>query len=338
MLNDNVLSTAPYLSNTFWSLESAGEAISFVLLACFAVLSALEARFSKIKQSASTIRQSYRTNLALFLFNSVLLSMCSVSSLYLVAERYSHLGLLNEFSSSGMKAILAFLACDLLLYCWHRTCHLVEPFWLFHRVHHCDPHLNVSTAFRLHFVEVLLTNIFKALLIVGMGVDKSMVLVFEACTAFFIMFHHANISFQFERLLGYAFIVPRLHRVPHSTERCEHDNNFGAVFSFWDRLFGTFLEGEPKKIGINGDSPQDLFNLIKFGLGLYMPRPVWAENLDGMIAEAAYYKAEKRNFNPGNELRDWLEAKADILGQGYSNMGRKKYAQLHGWQKILNHQ
>jgi len=27
-------------------------------------------------------------------------------------------------------------------------------------------------------------------------------------------------------------------------------------------------------------------------------------NLDKMIAEAAYYKAEKRGFYPGNELRD----------------------------------
>ena len=33
-----------------------------------------------------------------------------------------------------------------------------------------------------------------------------------------------------------------------------------------------------------------------------------------MIAEAAYYKAEKRNFNPGNELQDWLDAKREIIG------------------------
>ena len=32
-----------------------------------------------------------------------------------------------------------------------------------------------------------------------------------------------------------------------------------------------------------------------------------------MIAEAAYYKAEKRAFMPGNELCDWLEAKSEII-------------------------
>lgn len=32
------------------------------------------------------------------------------------------------------------------------------------------------------------------------------------------------------------------------------------------------------------------------------------------IALAAYYKAEKRGFSPGQELNDWLEAEHDILG------------------------
>ncbi len=37
-----------------------------------------------------------------------------------------------------------------------------------------------------------------------------------------------------------------------------------------------------------------------------------------MIAVAAYYKAEKRGFYPGNELQDWLEAKKDIISVVYS--------------------
>ena len=34
-----------------------------------------------------------------------------------------------------------------------------------------------------------------------------------------------------------------------------------------------------------------------------------------MIAEAAYYRAEKREFAPGHELEDWLEAEAELRGQ-----------------------
>jgi hypothetical protein len=31
-----------------------------------------------------------------------------------------------------------------------------------------------------------------------------------------------------------------------------------------------------------------------------------------MIAEAAYYRAERRGFQPGHELEDWLVAECDI--------------------------
>jgi hypothetical protein len=34
-----------------------------------------------------------------------------------------------------------------------------------------------------------------------------------------------------------------------------------------------------------------------------------------MIQEAAYYLAEKRGFQPGHELEDWLKAKLQILKQ-----------------------
>jgi len=34
-----------------------------------------------------------------------------------------------------------------------------------------------------------------------------------------------------------------------------------------------------------------------------------------MIAQAAYYRAEKRGFRPGEQLDDWLAAEADITAQ-----------------------
>lgn len=41
-----------------------------------------------------------------------------------------------------------------------------------------------------------------------------------------------------------------------------------------------------------------------------MDRAVDPETKQLMIAEAAYYCAEKRGFAPGGELQDWLEAEA----------------------------
>ena len=41
------------------------------------------------------------------------------------------------------------------------------------------------------------------------------------------------------------------------------------------------------------------------------PAPSEAE-IVAMISQAAYYRAEKRGFQPGLEAEDWLEAEAEI--------------------------
>jgi sterol desaturase/sphingolipid hydroxylase (fatty acid hydroxylase superfamily) len=329
MFTELIAKTTLTLSSTDWPIELTGELVAFALLICFVGLSNLEARFPKIFHPTKQTRQSYQTNISLFVFNSVLMSVCSASTLFMIAERYSSYGLLNYVPNPGLKALLAFLAIDLLLYVWHQACHRLDSLWMFHRVHHNDPYLNVSTAFRLHFVEILATNSLKALLIIVLGIDKMLVLTIETLVTLCIMFHHTNISFKYERFLGRVMIVPFLHRVHHSTERSEHDRNYGAALSVWDRLFGTLSVVEPKRIGIKGKSPQDLINLIKFGFGLETPDHVRPANLDAMIAEAAFYKAEKRNFYPGYDLRDWLEAKADIL-RVYGNKTQQRHSAWQG--------
>ncbi len=42
------------------------------------------------------------------------------------------------------------------------------------------------------------------------------------------------------------------------------------------------------------------------------------EDRQQMIATAAYYRAEKRGFNGGDEIQDWLEAEAQIDGISYN--------------------
>ena len=41
-------------------------------------------------------------------------------------------------------------------------------------------------------------------------------------------------------------------------------------------------------------------------------QPSHKKQLNEMIAEAAYYKAEKRNFTEGFDMQDWLEAEIEI--------------------------
>ncbi|HJV12185.1 MAG TPA: DUF2934 domain-containing protein [Burkholderiales bacterium] len=48
-----------------------------------------------------------------------------------------------------------------------------------------------------------------------------------------------------------------------------------------------------------------------------------AEEIYRMIREAAYLKAEARNFAPGVELNDWLEAEKEVMALLHGRQARK---------------
>jgi sterol desaturase/sphingolipid hydroxylase (fatty acid hydroxylase superfamily) len=292
--------------------------VAVSLLLGFCILMFIELHAPREKLTKKNLKQSYLTNMGLFLFNNVLLSVLPISSVFLVAKYYADNGLLRGVSNPALKVFLSLLALDCVLYAWHRACHRFDCLWMFHKVHHSDPTLNLSTAFRLHFLEVALTNLFKTLCIVVFGIDEIIVLISEAITTLCIMFHHTNITFRGEQWLGKIMIVPSLHRTHHSVLRSEHDSNYGAVLSVWDSLFGSRLEANPAAIGINEYTPQGVMGLIWSGLTLTpAAAPIKPAVLEHMIAEAAYYKAEKRGFNPGHDIHDWLEAKKEIITAVY---------------------
>lgn len=292
------------------------------LIIGFSLLSLCEFQQPKMRIKTRQLFNAYRVNLGLFVLNSVLMSAVSLTGLWFVLEHFSGEGVLHGIRKTFWKALLSFLLLDLLLYVWHRICHSFDVLWMFHKVHHSDPYLNVSTAFRIHIVELLMTTLLKALYIVLLGIDKSAVLVYESVYPLFVMFHHTNIAFPGEKWLGQVIVTPHLHRTHHSIERAQHDSNYGAILSLWDRLFLSRKEAPAVAVGIKPATPTSVWGLLKFGfVNTAPPAPVpalagsVAVNVHAMIAEAAYYKAEKRAFSPGYELYDWLEAKREVLKQ-----------------------
>lgn len=51
------------------------------------------------------------------------------------------------------------------------------------------------------------------------------------------------------------------------------------------------------------------FNPLRFSLPV---KRLGEEERRNMIARAAYFRAERRNFAPGYEVADWLAAEADV--------------------------
>jgi sterol desaturase/sphingolipid hydroxylase (fatty acid hydroxylase superfamily) len=328
-----------FVADLLESLASKDHLPAIVVILSFLLLLGMEVYLTRRNnRMTQALRQSYRTNLATFLFNDLLMSLLSVSSLLVLAERYSGRGLLRHFDHSAMRIAVAFVLFDLTIYLWHRANHRFDWLWAFHKIHHSDRSMNVSTAFRLHGIEVLLTTAVKALFIVATGVEAALVAAFEAVTSAFVLFHHANIAFGAEKGLSRVFIVPSLHRVHHSARRKEHDSNYGQLFSIWDRLLGTMLSPRTVEIGLASVGGQDFLDLLRFGLpnlksaqpalgtlpaqANCMPAP---EIMKMMIAEAAYYKAQMRGFAPGCDFSDWLAAEQEITQQF---LAPKEYAPI----------
>src|SRR5262249_59759696 len=78
------------------------------------------------------------------------------------------------------RFILGFLLLDLSFYYWHVANHKVPLLWRFHNVHHIDPDLDVSTGFRFHFGEVLLSTLFRVVQVGVIGMSFATLAVYEA--------------------------------------------------------------------------------------------------------------------------------------------------------------
>lgn len=152
---------------------------------------------------------------------------------------------------------LAILGLDAWMYLWHRLNHQVSFLWRFHRVHHCDAEMDVTSATRFHTIEILISVLLKLALIPLLGFSLLQIVLYEAILLPAIYFQHSNINLpaQFDRILRVIFTTPALHRIHHSRVRSEHDSNYGSVFSWWDRFAQTFyLRGDetPVTLGLNG--------------------------------------------------------------------------------------
>jgi len=130
---------------------------------------------------------------------------------------------------------------DLAFYYWHLANHRIPLLWRFHNVHHTDPELDVSTAFRFHFGEIALSSFFNVIQISLIGISPWAFAVYQLVFQSEVLFHHSNLRLPiaFERLLSKVLVTPRMHGIHHSQVHRENNSNFGTVFPWWDRFHRT---------------------------------------------------------------------------------------------------
>ena len=158
---------------------------------------------------------------------------------------------------SPIAFLLSLLLMDLTFYYWHLANHRVPFLWRFHSVHHIDPDLDVSTAFRFHFGEITLSVGFSLLQVSLIGPSAWAFAVYQLVFQAEVLFHHSNVRLPIgaERLLNKVLVTPRMHGIHHSQIQRENNSNFGTVLPWWDRLHRTLRLNIPQDqvvVGIPG--------------------------------------------------------------------------------------
>ena len=143
--------------------------------------------------------------------------------------------------------------------------------WKLHLVHHSDTHVDATTGTRQHPGEYIIREFLAVFTIVSFGIPVSWYLFYRLVTVFFTYWTHSNVGLPvwLDKALSYVIITPMMHKFHHHFEQPWTDTNFGNVLSLWDRLFGTFVYDDHKKIKygvdvLDNSRDQD----IKYQLGL----------------------------------------------------------------------
>ena len=168
-------------------------------------------------------------------------------------DLYGRLGL-NSF----WRIVLTIFILDFVMYIWHRLNHVIPVLWRFHRVHHSDPHVDVTTASRFHFGEMTFSAVINYSLMLSLGASIWEVRIFKLIFVFMTQLAHSNIRLfkPLEDMIWIIFVSPSMHRIHHSDIHRQTDSNYGTIFSIWDRLLGTLTK--------NVDSQKLHFGLKEF--------------------------------------------------------------------------
>lgn len=199
----------------------------------------------------------WRRHGSLLLFNSLLVRLlfpAGAVGAAVFAEREG-LGLLRVIELPPLVlAVGAFVLLDFLLWLQHVIFHAVPRLFALHQVHHADRDFDASLGIRFHPLEMILSMILKAGMVLLIGAPATVVVLFEVVLSATSIFNHANVRFpeSVDRVIRLFVVTPAMHRIHHSEDAADMNTNFGFNLPWWDHLCGTYRRsaGSPVIVGM----------------------------------------------------------------------------------------
>ena len=154
-----------------------------------------------------------------------------------------------------VQILLAIFIMDFVGYWRHRMMHW-KFLWPFHSIHHSSKRVDWLSTERFHPVNYCITIFFNFAVLISLFLDPYVGTLSISIRRGYGLFVHSNVRFSYG-FLDYIFVSPLFHRWHHSDSRVADNQNFATIFSFLDRIFGTFYLPENKRdaesFGVYGD-------------------------------------------------------------------------------------
>ncbi|MBI4750849.1 MAG: sterol desaturase family protein [Acidobacteria bacterium] len=188
--------------------------------------------------------RAYRVNLFLTGLTLTVNLLLAGGILWVLGQATRHqFGILQLVEGPGwVKALLGILGLDFFAYLAHVTMHKTSLGWSFHQVHHAETHVDVTTTLRQHPGETLVRIGFQLAGSLVFGVSFAVFTVYVTLSALNAQLEHVNFHLPepIDRLVRSFWVTPNMHKLHHSSLEVHSHSNYANLFSFWDRLFGTF--------------------------------------------------------------------------------------------------
>ncbi|MDX5362272.1 MAG: sterol desaturase family protein [Alphaproteobacteria bacterium] len=160
-------------------------------------------------------------------------------------------GLLRPLiGSEWLAAAATVLILDACKYAEHVVLHRSALLWRLHLVHHAETEVDFTTAERHHPLETLGSMVLTLAIVGGLGLTAEGILLYAILAVAVTIWSHANLQWPavLDRTVRAVFVTPGMHFIHHSAWQPQTDSNYGVVFSFWDRIFGTYRAPESERL------------------------------------------------------------------------------------------
>jgi len=224
-----------------------------VFIGVFIIMALLELLMPRRKLNYSKSHRWF-TNISVIAIGSLVVRLMGMLAVPLLAVATA---LWTEANSWGLlhfvnfptwvEILIAVVLLDMAIYGQHVASHKITMLWHFHRMHHADVDIDLTTGARFHPIEIALSMLYKIVIVLILGPSPEAVVIFEVLLNGSAMFNHANfkLPLALDRVIRMIFVTPDMHRIHHSVIHRETDSNYGFALSIWDRIYGTYNE-KPK--------------------------------------------------------------------------------------------